>query len=95
MAAHLAVAQSALAYDLEKTWPPISIATPQKSGFSIRTRTNASRHDSRQEPHSVILHARLRAGGTRGNPRPYHDLIELLLSGNLLMFSLATTAVFI
>lgn len=31
----------------------------------------------------------------RGNPRPYRDLIELLQSGNSMMFSLATTAVFI
>ena len=72
-----------------------SIATSQKSGFSIRTRTNASRHDSRQEPYAVILHARLCAARARGNPRPYRDLIELLLSGNSMMFSLASTAVFI
>ena len=31
----------------------------------------------------------------RHNPRTYRDLIELLLSGNSMMFSLATTAVFI
>ena len=31
----------------------------------------------------------------RGSPRPYRDLIELLLSGSSLMFSLAITAVFI
>ena len=69
------------------------IATSQKSGSSIRNQTNASRHDSRQELNAAILHARLRADA--GNPRPYRDLIELPLSGNSMMFSSATTAVFI
>ena len=38
-------------------------------------------------------HGSVRGGA--GNPLPYRDLIELLLSGNSMMFSLATTAVFI
>ena len=43
----------------------------------------------------LILRARLCAGRTRGNPRFHRDLIELLLTNNSMMFSLATTAVFI
>ena len=73
----------------------VLIATFQKSGFSIRTRTNVSSRDSRQEPYAVILRAQLCAGRTRCNPRLYRDLIELLLSNNSMIFSLATTAVFI
>ena len=78
-----------------QTLTTVLIATSQKQGFSIRTRTDASSRDSRQEPYVLILRARLCAGRTRGNPRFHRDLIELLLTNNSMMFSLATTAVFI
>ena len=71
------------------------IATFQKSGFSICTRTNVSSRDLKQEQHAVILRAQLCAGRKGCDPRLDLDLIKLLLFINSMMFSLATTAVFI
>ena len=38
-------------------------ATFHSFGCFIRTRTSASRHDSRQEPYAVVPHVRICAGG--------------------------------
>ena len=40
-----------------------SRATFHSFGYFIRTRANASRHDSRQEPYAVVPHVRICAGG--------------------------------
>ena len=52
-----------------------SIATFREHGYSIRIRTNASRHDSKQEPYAVAPHVRICAGGVErssSQPRPAH-----------------------